>query len=191
MRIAICDPEEKGQNNGILVDIYDVLKNTIESSVLAGDDPVILEQKKTIMLFRKLLGNHFRFDSLPGSELMERGQELMMFQLLNQRMGVISGVNCKSGLDRTGFVFAMMMGLIQCSQERALDIVANWDQYTADINSKMKELEYDTARLDQWLDEPVNPELKEIYRTILDFRLNVFDNLLNVRFIRQVGLNLA
>lgn len=180
LRTNICDPDSNIPDKGILYDIYDQLKNTIENGVLAGDDPVIQRQRETITLYRKLLGNHYRFESIPKSELMERGQELMMFQLLNQRMGVISGVNCKSGLDRTGFIFAMMMGLMQCPEDQALDIATNWDQYTRDLNSKMKEFEYDTTKLYQWLDEPVNPELKEIYRTILDFRLNVFNNLLNV-----------
>jgi len=179
-RYSMFDDEVNAKDESYLYHAYHVLRDTVEDSVFDTDDPLIQEHKDTITLFRKLLGNQFLFDEIPKNELMERGQELMMFQLLNQRMGIISAVNCKSGLDRTGFIYAMMMSLVQCPDKLAFEIASNWDKYTLDINSKMKEFEYDTTKLYQWLDEIEDEELKEVYQTILGFRLNVFNNLVNV-----------
>ncbi len=180
IRKTLVSLGKKQDSPGLLQQAYSVLKDEVEYKILSGPDPLLREVRQSVMLYRKLLGNHYMRNSLPKSELMERGQELMLFQILNHRLGVVGGVNCKSGLDRTGFLFAMILSLIQCPEGLKVDLASNWDQYTRELNRKMRELDYDTGKLYQWLDEPANPELKRIYRAILDFRLQTCHHLLNV-----------
>ncbi len=179
IRKSMCNLAKDAADKGTLRGVYNKLQD-IEHKILSGKDPILVDARKTIMIYRKLLGNQYMRDSIPRSELMERGQELMMFELLNNRLGVVSAVNCKSGLDRTGFVFAMMMSLMQCPEEMKLEVAYNWDKYSTELNQKIKEFNYDTQKLYQWLEEPANPEMKLIYRTILDFRLHTLNSLLNV-----------
>lgn len=127
-----------------------------------------------LQLFKRFLGNQLD----KKEDKMERGQELLTLHLLNQKMGVVSGVNCKSGLDRTGFVFSLMMGLLQMDSVKQMDMVNNWDRCTANLNKQIKGKENDTEAQYEWANQ--QNEDKEIYLAILEFRLRVFENLVRV-----------
>lgn len=133
------------------------------------------EVQETLHLMRMVFAVQLGIedDDLP---VPSRGQELMLFHMLDKRLGVVSAVNCKSGLDRTGFAYALMMALEQAPDEVALKLTLNWDSLSEKLNVKIRELDYDLDALQEWLDEPENADLKEVFA----FRNHVMDNLLNV-----------
>lgn len=155
---------------------YDSLPS-LEKSIQTSTDSKIIELNRTIALYRTLLGNQLRPVNLPASGRLARGQELMMFQYLNRRLGIVSAVNCKSGLDRTGFGFAMMMGQLQIPEERLYDLVTHWAAYSILLNANMQKLNYDMKQLDAWIND--QPD-KEMYRAVLEMRLNILNNLINI-----------
>lgn len=130
-----------------------------------------------LKLFKLFLGNQLQ----KKEDKMERGQELLVLHLLNQKMGVVSSVNCKSGLDRTGFVFSLMMAVSQTMDDhKQMDLVLNWDKYTKTLNQKMLEFDYSTKNLYEWVNKLESEDEKKLYLAILDFRLKVFENLVRV-----------
>lgn len=147
---------------------YNVLK-TIETEVFKDEE--YAEFKQTVTLLRRLLGVQL------DREEMSRGQELMMYQLLNQRLGVISAMNCKSGLDRTGFYHAVTFALKQL--EDPLALVMQWDTLTVELNQKFRDCNFDVGKVYVWKDT-LGSEKKKQVEAILTFRLHVIQNLLNV-----------
>lgn len=90
--------------------------------------------KETITLMKMFLGSQL---DLPKKRL-DRGHELMVIQLLHARLGITSAINCKSGLDRTGFLHAVKMSLEELETEgpskAVFDLVVNWNSHTDEAN---------------------------------------------------------
>ena len=127
-----------------LVDQYQKLES-IEKD-LTPKDP----SYRKVVLMRKILGHQL---DIKGAEKISRGAEEMMIQLLNDELNVISAINCKSGLDRTGLLHNVKLALLQQqskmgmklrqdgeldSEEKAakaiFDMVVNWDANTKKLN---------------------------------------------------------
>ncbi|HEY4831192.1 MAG TPA: hypothetical protein VIH61_01330 [Waddliaceae bacterium] len=141
---------------------YEVLK---EIETVFEQDPLLQEHKETIVLLRKLLGEQLK---IPGDRLL-RGQQLMTFMLLDKKLGVISAFNCKSGLDRTGFVHAVILAMMDTPKAQLFGLVTNWDVRTAELNKKLKAANYDASLLNDPNDQ-----------AILAFRQRVMTNLLKI-----------
>lgn len=90
-----------------------------------------------VILMRSILGSQLNIKK------MDRGQEGMMIQMLNDKLGVISAMNCKSGLDRTGFWHAVKLAMLtqeeKIGSERAFRLVNNWER-TTDLMNKVDAL---------------------------------------------------
>lgn len=99
---------------------------------------------------------------------MSRGQEGMLIQLLNDRLGVHSGMNCKSGLDRTGFWHAVKLAMVGFERKHPeadmVDFVAHWDEHTSFVNK----LEARLGKIGGSIEDYLKTKSKEDWLT--DFR---------------------
>ncbi|MGA8164068.1 MAG: hypothetical protein WB791_03465 [Waddliaceae bacterium] len=118
---------------------------------------------RTVSLMRQLLKHQ-----LGIGKPVDRGKEIMMFQLLNRNLNVISAVNCKSGLDRTGFAYAVMMALSELSKKDAFDLIEHWEDDTRLVNLLLHQER-----------GPVHVTGPKRER-IVDFRNRVLENLLKI-----------
>jgi DNA-binding transcriptional regulator YiaG len=141
---------------------YQALKE-IEQSF--SEDPALKEYKETIILMKKLIGDQLK---KPEDRLL-RGEQLMTYLLLDKKLEVISAMNCKSGLDRTGFVHAVCLAMLETPKDQLFEIVNNWDYRTAELNKKLKTVNYQIESLTDPQDQ-----------AILAFRQKVLTNLLKV-----------
>ena len=99
------------------------LRNTLKEFVPAAD-------KKEERLFKMILTEQLL---KPGRKKISRGQESLMILLLARELGVNIGINCKSGLDRTGWLHAAFLALPDDFDE-AYDLLINWDNQTTELN---------------------------------------------------------
>lgn len=97
-----------------------------------------------------------------------RGREELTVQLLNLELGITSAMNCKSGLDRTGFVHAMTLGLEQAKAAGVdtLALVRNWGETTRSLNLKLKNNQEDTVTREE--------------ENVVKYRNLVFNNIINL-----------
>lgn len=85
-------------------------------------------------LMRQFLGSQL------GIKDLDRGQEGMAIQMLSDKLGVTCAINCKSGLDRTGFWHAVKLAMLSLEKsekfdaKRMLDLVTHWEETTDFIN---------------------------------------------------------
>lgn len=144
----------------------------VEGNLESYEDASELKQK--ITLFRKLLGMQLE---LPGAEPIGRAQELLMYSLLDEGLGVVQAINCKSGLDRTGFLFALMAATKEVPQENRYDLINNWDSLTLELNLLYREHDYDAAAVRTAIGESGN---KDLLNLAFEMRQNTLQHLVNI-----------
>ena len=119
-------------------------------------------------MMRKLIGAQIEE---PGEKL-DRGQELMMYMLLDKRLGVISSLNDASGINQTGFLHAVYLAMCQHQPRRPdslFDMIMHWDERVKGLNKKLYEAGYDANGLTEGIE-----------KNMMEFRQKVMLNLLNV-----------
>lgn len=129
---------------------------------------------ETLNLFGKLLGSQLE---IKGGEI-DRNQEHLMLFALDKRLGVISAINCKSGLDRTGILFALFLSAMDLPEDKVMDIALNWETYSLALNKLYKAKDYDADLVDAELSKmgPLGQNLK----TLFDMQHDVLQHLLKV-----------
>ncbi|MGK5595147.1 MAG: hypothetical protein ACSNEK_07305 [Parachlamydiaceae bacterium] len=122
-------------------------------------------------LFYRVLSSQLK---IPG-HVLHRGHEQLLIQLLNKEMHVTAAVNCRSGLDRTGYLHSVMVSLEQISKSHDPQDVhrmaVNWDRFTADINLTPR------AEIEQLVKQS---EDVEGLKTVIEFRKLFIHNLLKI-----------
>ena len=97
----------KKQIKSDLIEVYKTNKNSNDASV---------------KLLTLILGDQLNIKRI------DRGQLHMAIQVLNKRLGIVSAMNCKSGLDRTGYQHALARSLYALSDEESYKLVMAWPQ---------------------------------------------------------------
>lgn len=106
-----------------LISISSVIE-TIEAS-----HSNFLGLKRQAQLLAKLLGPHL---DLPDASSITWVQQLFIMQLLHEEMGVISALNCNTGLDRTHLAFAIQLAVAvlktHYSVDELIDLAVDWNK---------------------------------------------------------------
>ena len=85
---------------------------------------------RKISLMRQVLASQL------GIKVMSRGKEMMMIQIMNKEFGITSAMNCKSGLDRTGFLHSLTIASAkETNSSTSFEMIDHWDETTKKINS--------------------------------------------------------
>lgn len=149
------------------------------------------DQKQTIELMHKLLTMQLE----TSDEGINRDQEMMMYMLLNERLGVVTSMNCEHGTDTTGLAHAVCLALMQTANDIKFDLVMNWGQNTTRLNKitldKIEKAENDPSAFGKYVDElkknskdknttDENRVLMENKLKIIEFRNKVMENVLKV-----------
>lgn len=153
-----------------LLQYYEDLKNlNLKLQANIGEGYELKEVQEKVALMQMILGDQLDIEG----QALDRGCLNMAIELLNTRLGVLSFINCKSGLDRTGYLFAVKtaMAAMEEEGENLFDMVLNWSEYTSEINilAKLK-AEGRLLAFSGDLDE-------KILKHISSFRMKVFENL--------------
>jgi hypothetical protein len=136
---------------------------------------------------------------IPGVQ-MSRGKQGMMIQQLNAELGVTSAINCKSGLDRTGFWHAVKLSLESFADKFTIDsshsLVDNWDTTTSYMNQLVAKV--GSSAFNEWLSgaKPLDlvallgqegalalgedPKIKERMKEVIEFRKMTLNNLIKM-----------
>ena len=89
-----------------------------------------------------------------SEERLDRGQEGMAIQLLNDKLNITSALNCKSGLDRTGFWHAVKLGVASITKDfgprRSFTLINEWETTTRLLNKLSANLTPEEFKT--WLD---------------------------------------
>lgn len=121
----------------------------IEDVLRRYRDPETQAVLQKISLMRQVLGSQLGFKP----QRLERGKEGMAIQLLNEKLGIVSALNCKSGLDRTGLWHAVKLGMLavgkKIGEERQYALVNEWDKTTTIMNRISARLKKET--IDEWI----------------------------------------
>lgn len=134
--------------------IYDLLKRaenaiTQLKSKSQKDSTTLEEDLRKISLTRMVLGSQL---DISGAE-MDRGKEGMVLMMLNEELGITGGVNCKSGLDRTGIWSAVKLGMEvvrkKLGKEHEYTMVRDWDTTTEILNCLVAK--YGQSSVDDWI----------------------------------------
>jgi hypothetical protein len=130
------DPSKKEERVALRNELHQIRQEIkellIEQHRLLGESVVPATMEPRLKLMQALLASQL------GIQPMSRAQEIMVIMLLNREMGVLSVVNCKSGLDRTGNWSAAHLALIQMLEDPSVDktalinMVLNWDTVSKD-----------------------------------------------------------
>ncbi len=130
--------------------------------------------KQKFTLYRQLLGMQLELSDV---EPIGRAQELLMNSLLDESLGVVQAINCKSGLDRTGFLFALMVATKQVPEKRRFELISRWDALTEELNLLYRSNEYDTKAVQEAMKESDNKVLLDL---VFKMRQNTLQHLVNI-----------
>lgn len=128
--------------------------------------------RRMILLFRKILQS--QIDSKNTIQT-SWSQQVMLRQLLNDELMVVSSVNCASGLEQTHQSFTLQVAIMELKQkypaDRVMDMVFNW----LSTNSKLNMLicEYGYVKYHEWLqnNDVVEDQINFHKRAILVHKL--------------------
>jgi len=129
---------------------YDCLCEIVNSNVAMGKHhPQWMLCQITGKILQKLLENEEK-------KTLDWAAEQMLFQLLNDELGVMSAVNGTRGLSRTHVAFSIRLAIQQLKQQfPLLDIIhmaMHWDEITGRMNQAFAQQEKDCVeRLDESL----------------------------------------
>lgn len=169
----------------VLVEEHAVLgeiKTIIKDHHLENSSPELNDIYQKATLFHKLLGAQLE---LPNGK-MNRGQEIMVIELLNDRLNVISAKNCKSGLDRTAIEKAIEQVIVSQSQANVnrnllFEVAMNWNDLSRKVNKEIN-TEKRFRSFINWLNKaPVSEkesEVKAKLRLMCQMRNMILQNLL-------------
>lgn len=153
----------------------------------------IREDLQKVSLMRKVLGSQLDLEEHPTS----RGQEELTMQDLDDALNVVSGVNCKSGLDRTGLFHSLMLAGVKrrnrLGQEKAYALSDTWDQTTQKINLAIAQAKPGEDPMDSLLGggSPLSDAEKQEVCDVIEYRKMVLSNLIRVGIpITQVSTGL-
>lgn len=191
--------EARKQNKIALVNIYHQLEKLEQDLIRqkkTGAVPEITHAMlRKVSLMRMVLGSQL---DIPGAEL-DRGQEGMAIQMLNQELGVTSAMNCKSGLDRTGLWHAVTLSLETMRKkdpkfgpEREFQLINTWESTTEKMNLMIQKCGYAGFKrcLDHGAENPMwqaffpgisDKEITSLIETMKDvmkFRMEVLKHLI-------------
>jgi hypothetical protein len=159
------------------------LNQHLQSQISEGGWDNLKPVQEKIVLMQMILGDQL---DVEGQEL-DRGCLNMAIELLNSRLGVLGFINCKSGLDRTGYLFAVKTAMAEMEKAGAnlFEMVTQWLPLTSALN-KISQPEVENLSSDSnedefvqsiWVEESkINNDL-EINNQVSEFRMKVFNNL--------------
>lgn len=146
----------------------------VENALAAIESPSakVTSALETVSLMKQVLGSQLGLEG----QVMDRGKENMAIQLLNDKLGVTSALNCKSGLDRTGIWHAVKLGMLLLEKEiankpvegmsesqqaeaasrRIFNLVNDWDATTTLMNKLSAHLKGEV--LDSYIQDGKSPE---------------------------------
>jgi len=119
-----------------------------------------------------------QMDTSPRVTPSHRVKELMLVSQINRRLGVVSAMNCKSGLDRTGFMHAITDSLAKLTPEEAADVIDNWDTDFRETN-----IEVGLARRfaeGTYTISAKSDEKRELQKKHMQVRKNILQHMLRV-----------
>lgn len=166
------------------IDISKQVQNTESLLKLHAEKKDLIGCKEKISLLKDVLADQLE---VPDAKHLGRGRLEMSLQMLNNRLGVVSGINCKSGLDRTGFVFALRMALEQLNARisrpaEVTDMVQHWGSISREMNRRIANDGLDN--FNEWLKAPdanrAETQLKARILLAIEFRKLVLDNLIRL-----------
>lgn len=151
--------------------------------IIEDSHPSFLPLKYKVTLFRALIENQL---DIPDVTPPSWTQMLMLLQLLHEELGVLTVINCDTGLDRTSMAFAVMLSTSLIKQhfpkEKIMDAALHWIQTVLEVNKKIARLSRE--QLDSWLYSlSTNEEeaaLKQRAGLVIKFRdifLGILENL--------------
>lgn len=89
---------------------------------------------RKLSLFSQILASQLRMQN----SALERGHEQMILQTLNTEIKATASVNCRSGLDRSGFLHSLMLSLEttrgHLNANRVHDLASNWTEVSSLLN---------------------------------------------------------
>ena len=92
---------------------YIILNDIVEGiGIIEAAHPELLFLKSKALLLASLLGAE---TGSPKASVLVPEQQLLLIQLLNQQLGVVTCVNCDTGLERTSIAFSLMLGMAEMS----------------------------------------------------------------------------
>ncbi|MBA3237617.1 MAG: hypothetical protein H0T62_04610 [Parachlamydiaceae bacterium] len=156
------------------------LNQQLQSQIDEGGWDNLKPVQEKIALMKMILGDQL---DIEGQEL-DRGCLNMAIELLNSRLGVLGFINCKSGLDRTGYLFAVKTAMAEMEKVGAnlFEMVTQWSSLTSALNKisyiVAENFENDKDEFVQsvWIGPIINNDL-EINNQVVEFRMKVFENL--------------
>lgn len=199
--------EERKLMKEKLIESHKILKQLEELIVkkqdLSEDKQDLSEDNvkclQIVSLTRQMLGSQLGIKR----EVLDRGQEGMVLQMLNDKLGVVSALNCKSGLDRTGIWHAVKLAMLSFDKTegmtpwRSFALVNEWEKTTSLMNKMSARLK--GKDLASWMDnnlilyqdwkkqfgelvpeESKFKEFKEKIQDVLAFRKEVLKNLITI-----------
>lgn len=90
---------------------YELLKNIVEGiEKIQEAHPELLSFKDLAMVLALLIG-----EDLEKKGELTWTKKILLIQLLNQKLGVITGVSCRDGLERTSAAFSLMTAIAEIS----------------------------------------------------------------------------
>jgi len=141
----------------------------------------LMHQKVSLM--REVLGTQLGVAVVPRHD---RGKEGMAIQLLNDLLGVTSAMNCKSGLDRTGFWHAikLAMGNVikNLGRDASFSLVQGWETKSRQVNQLINQMGIE--KFNKWIQtegsSEADEELKTDFKHIVEFRKSILSNMIRM-----------
>ena len=141
---------------------YQVL-DEIRSGIIKIEEmhPELLLLKQSVLLLHGLLQSELQLAKPLGW-----GQRILMEQLLNDQLGVLTAVNCDTGLERTSFAFSIRLALQALQShypfEELVQMAMHWEDVVKATNLLLAHKGFD--RFQEWILEPSLNREEEILR---------------------------
>ena len=105
------------------------------------------EDQKELVEPLKILYSLLESQLEVNDKKLDRNHELLLFFALDRKLGVIPLINCKSGLDRTGFIHALFTAAIDLPEDKFYHIIEHWSELSTRLNRMYHKQEYDQEKV--------------------------------------------
>jgi hypothetical protein len=143
---------------------YDTLEEIARIiPIIEESHPNFTSFKNKAFILNNLIKNHLE---IPEAKTPSRFQELMLLQLLNEELGVLTVINSGKGLGRPSLATAVMLTISLLKQnnplEKLIDLALDWNQTAREVNKKIAHL--GPEQFNHWLSNPSRDEHESIFK---------------------------
>lgn len=147
-------------------------------NIIEDSHPELVTLKYQARLLTEMMDGHL---GIEGKPKISWTKQLLLMQLLHEDLGIVTALNCDTGLDRTSLAFGIVLAISLLKQrhpkDQVIDLALNWDENIREVNREISKVGLE--KFDEWVKMPSADSSEKSLKTkatlIMQLRSNFFE----------------